>query len=144
MATLTITMTLTAALKSDFGAQWLSQKGGAIGTLSAPVAAADASITLGQQVNIPAGATIVIDNEPIPVSGAVVSSATVPLGTRGQALGIAATTHTSGSSVYILDFPTPFAKFNQECIQPYMQGIANSLANQGNSSVFPSSTGTAS
>lgn len=143
MATLTLTMTVTAAQKTDFATQWLSQKGGALGTLASPVGAADVSITLGQQVNIPAGSTIVIDNEPMPVSGAVVSSATVPLGSRGQVFGIAATTHVLGASVYILDFPTPFSKFNQEAIQPYMQGITDSLASTGGSAVFPSITGTA-
>jgi len=144
MATFTISMTVTAAQKMDFGTQWLAQHGGSVGTLAAAVGVNDTSITLGQQVNIPAGSTIVIDGEPIPAAAAVVGSATVPLGTRGGMLGVAATTHAVGASVYILDFPTPFSKFNQECIQPYLQNITNSLAASGNSSVFPSITGTAS
>lgn len=101
------------------------------------MAPTDTTASFNGAVTLNVGDSIVIDSEPISVTGVnplVLSRGTFPL--------VTPTTHPIGARVFKLTYPTPFALFVAEAVAPWIRSIVAAIAQQGISQTMPVPSGT--
>ena len=138
MATLTVTMTTEPGMIQDVFTYWLQKTTTSvpIATLSQAMTAQDTTAAFSGAPNLVVGNTIVIDNEPMAVTGVnplVLSRGAFPLTTP--------TTHAVGAGVFLLMNPSPFSLFIQEALAPWVRSIVSQIAALGASQTMPVPTG---
>ena len=148
-ATVNLTVTVSAAVLTDINTHWLDQTSGSLGTLAAPIALTDTTVTLSSALPVPVGSAILVGSEPMTVQSVAGAVLTV---TRGQSQmtptgatqfpTAAPATHDSGAEVFYLKYTTPWAMLSQEALLDWAQSIAKQLgarsatfANSANGSV---------
>ena len=140
-ATSTITLVLPVLLQIDMDTYWRQQLLGVVGTLAAPVAAGDTTVTvsLAGGVAVPAFPfTFLVDSEPMTATGAGTAAGTWNV-TRGTSVSLVATptTHASGANITALQWLSVYALLGGP-IRTAITGWSQQLATQGKSLVFGS------
>jgi hypothetical protein len=132
MLTCTLNLTLSAAVVIDLNTVWLQHWGATAGTLQSAVADGDTTLTLQRVPDLAVGAAILVDNEPMTVSGVAGSTLTVARYATAFPFLAALPTpptsaHAAGASVYVLNFATPWEMIANLALRPWTQQMVNGL-----------------